>query len=346
MDLKQTGKFIAELRKERNMLQSDLASELHVTDKAVSRWETGRGLPDADSMLALSSFFDVTINELLMGKRNETPEKAKKEEATVAVECLKTSRKKKNMRVWIAALSAALLLALILSCLAFTALYKNVTGSAQCVIAEDYSYITLFGSKYLPFDIGENICVPGTVLIEEAQVENADFFTKLLFGDRIQLVNGCDNADFIYLNSEYDGPSEYYCLESAYEKYTALLQAPKEKFAAEIITKSRNAYDLLLDDDVVAAITSNSRSDVDGTVNCEIYRSRGEESIVVYRKAAAGPFRRAVGELLYKNGTYYWFDYADIPAGQNNADYRGVTAHPLPENVREKCGKLFDLMFK
>ena len=77
MDIKQTGKLISELRCERKMTQKDLAEQLSVTDKAISRWETGRGLPDADSMIALSAFFDVTINELLLGKRNSVPEKAK-----------------------------------------------------------------------------------------------------------------------------------------------------------------------------------------------------------------------------------------------------------------------------
>ena len=61
MDIKQTGKFVSELRCERKMTQKDLAEQLNVTDKAISRWETGRGLPDADSMLALSVFFNVTI---------------------------------------------------------------------------------------------------------------------------------------------------------------------------------------------------------------------------------------------------------------------------------------------
>ena len=49
MDIKQTGGFIQELRKERKMTQQDLAKELNVTDKAISRWETGRGLGIIDS---------------------------------------------------------------------------------------------------------------------------------------------------------------------------------------------------------------------------------------------------------------------------------------------------------
>ena len=306
MDIKQTGKLISELRCERKMTQKDLAEQLSVTDKAISRWETGRGLPDADSMIALSAFFDVTINELLLGKRNSVPEKAKEEEAKAAVESLKVTRTKKKLGVWIAVISAVLCLSLVLACFLAVALYKNVTGSPDCVITEDYSSVTIFGNKYLPFDIGENTCLHGTVLMSEAQVENADFFTKLFFGDKVYLVDGCDNADFIYLDSEYDGPSKYYCLESAIEKYKALLNAPKDIYAAEIITKNWNSYDMVIDTEIADVIASRSGADANLSVNCQFNRSKGEEAIVIYEKQSVGPFRRAVGELLYKNGRYYY----------------------------------------
>ena len=74
MDAIKTGRFIAELRREKELTQEELAEKLNVTNKAVSRWETGSGFPDVDSMLALSSFFGVSINELLLGVRVALPE--------------------------------------------------------------------------------------------------------------------------------------------------------------------------------------------------------------------------------------------------------------------------------
>ena len=71
MDMQKTGEFIRELRKEKNMTQVELAEKLSCTDKAVSRWETGKGLPDADMLLSLSSVFEISINELLLGERFE-----------------------------------------------------------------------------------------------------------------------------------------------------------------------------------------------------------------------------------------------------------------------------------
>ena len=65
----QIGKFIAELRKQNNMTQQELADKLNVTDRAVSKWENGRGVPDISLLQALSKVFDVSLNELLAGER-------------------------------------------------------------------------------------------------------------------------------------------------------------------------------------------------------------------------------------------------------------------------------------
>ena len=56
MDIQKTGLFLAELRKQKGYTQKELAEKLMVTDKAVSRWETGRGLPDTSLLKALSDF--------------------------------------------------------------------------------------------------------------------------------------------------------------------------------------------------------------------------------------------------------------------------------------------------
>ncbi len=69
MNLQQTGNFIAQLRKEKNYTQQELADLLHVSDKAISRWETGRGFPDLSNLEPLSEVLDVSVAELLKGER-------------------------------------------------------------------------------------------------------------------------------------------------------------------------------------------------------------------------------------------------------------------------------------
>ena len=69
MTSKECGGFISELRKEKKLTQKELAEKINVSDKAVSRWETGKGYPDVTSLVSLSEYFDVSVNELLAGKR-------------------------------------------------------------------------------------------------------------------------------------------------------------------------------------------------------------------------------------------------------------------------------------
>ena len=347
MDIRQTGQFIAQLRKERGLTQQELAAELKVTDKAVSRWETGRGLPDADSLLALSRFFGVTINELLTGRRNPEPEKAKEEEARVAADYLKACGRQKKYRIGFAAVCVLAVLWAAAAIFFSAGFFRNIKGAPHCIIAEDYSYLTLFGEKYVLFDPGEAWCVSGKVLVPEAQVENAPFWSKLLFGETVQLVEGCDTMDFLYLNHEYDGTSSpYYCLERSVSKYQALLAEPAEKTVAEIINGEGTGYDVLLDEKIVTALASLTEAERSPAVNCTTDRSKGEIAVDVNVRGASGPFRRSKGELLYKNGRYYWFDFADIPAEQDNSDWSRIAAYELPDSLTAELDSLFAKMFR
>ena len=69
MNQKTIGKFISDLRKEKGLTQQELADTLNVTDRAVSHWENGRRLPDISLLKELSKIFNVTIDEIISGKR-------------------------------------------------------------------------------------------------------------------------------------------------------------------------------------------------------------------------------------------------------------------------------------
>lgn len=69
MDLQLIGKFICELRKENGLTQQQLGEKLGVTNKTVSRWETGAYLPPVEILQSMSELLDVSINELLSGTR-------------------------------------------------------------------------------------------------------------------------------------------------------------------------------------------------------------------------------------------------------------------------------------
>ncbi|MBO5403223.1 MAG: helix-turn-helix domain-containing protein [Clostridia bacterium] len=68
MDQIKIGKFIAEQRKKQALTQAQLAERLNITDRAVSKWETGRAMPDSSIMLLLCEELKITVNDLLHGE--------------------------------------------------------------------------------------------------------------------------------------------------------------------------------------------------------------------------------------------------------------------------------------
>ena len=68
MDQVKVGKFIAQCRKNKSLTQFQLAEKLNITDRAISKWETGKGMPDSSIMLELCNELDISVNELLSGE--------------------------------------------------------------------------------------------------------------------------------------------------------------------------------------------------------------------------------------------------------------------------------------
>lgn len=71
MDSKVTGKFIADKRKEKKLTQNDLANLLQVTDKAISRWETGEGYPEISMLPKLATLLGCSVDDILQGGQKE-----------------------------------------------------------------------------------------------------------------------------------------------------------------------------------------------------------------------------------------------------------------------------------
>jgi transcriptional regulator with XRE-family HTH domain len=90
-----TGKFIAQLRKEKNMTQSNLGDRLGVSFKTVSKWENGRGMPELSLLKPLSDELGITINELLSGERIKKEQYIDKLEENI-VNTIEYSNKKIN----------------------------------------------------------------------------------------------------------------------------------------------------------------------------------------------------------------------------------------------------------
>ena len=80
MDQIKIGKFIADCRKEKNMTQRQLADILEISDKTISKWECGKGLPEVQFMIPLCDLLGINVNELLSGEKLSADEYQKKAE--------------------------------------------------------------------------------------------------------------------------------------------------------------------------------------------------------------------------------------------------------------------------
>ena len=69
MDQKKTGQFLKSLRKEKNITQEELAKHFNVSNRSVSRWETGTNLPDISLLVEIADFYDVDVREIIDGER-------------------------------------------------------------------------------------------------------------------------------------------------------------------------------------------------------------------------------------------------------------------------------------
>lgn len=116
MNKEAMGNFIADVRKEKGLTQKELAEQLHVTDKAVSKWERGLSFPDISMLEPLSEIMDVTILELLEGQRIVEEDLISKEEVnnivnqSISISDIEIRQKHKKSKTWIIIVSIVVLL--------------------------------------------------------------------------------------------------------------------------------------------------------------------------------------------------------------------------------------------
>ena len=115
MNQEKIGKFIALLRKEKNMTQNDLAKKLKITDRAISKWENGRGMPDLSLLMPLCETLNISINELLSGERlNKKEYQDKLEENIINTIDYSNKKIKKEKRTFKICLSIILIFIILL----------------------------------------------------------------------------------------------------------------------------------------------------------------------------------------------------------------------------------------
>jgi transcriptional regulator with XRE-family HTH domain len=159
MDLIKIGRFIAVCRKKKKITQEQLAERLYITDKAVSKWERGLSLPDADKMLDLCNILDINVNELLNGEKIDMQNYEKKMEELLVELAKQEELKNKRLitDMWVLTITTFIFyIALILiSC---SLLEEGpILGTIICVSTIVFIIICFYGFK-LEVDAGYYEC--------------------------------------------------------------------------------------------------------------------------------------------------------------------------------------------
>ena len=116
MDMIKVGRFISTKRKEQNLTQMQLAEKLSITDRAVSKWECGKALPDSSIMIELCEILNISVNELLTGEEIEM-EKYDKQVEKNLIELVKqkeeSDKRLLNIEIVLMAISITFFIAII-----------------------------------------------------------------------------------------------------------------------------------------------------------------------------------------------------------------------------------------
>lgn len=100
MNQEKIGQFIAERRKANNLTQAQLSERLHITDKAVSKWERGKAMPDTAIMLDLCELLGISVHELLSGEKIDVENKGQQNEQLLLD--MTKELEEKNKTIWTA----------------------------------------------------------------------------------------------------------------------------------------------------------------------------------------------------------------------------------------------------
>lgn len=131
MDQIRIGKFIAKIRKEKGMTQRELADILMISDKTVSKWECGKGLPEVSLMMPLCDVLDISVNDLLTGESvSDLNYKEKAEENMMNL----MEENQKNKEIWIARVIGAIITIISVCSLIVIAAYIEMHTAIRIVL--------------------------------------------------------------------------------------------------------------------------------------------------------------------------------------------------------------------
>ncbi|MGN0384432.1 MAG: helix-turn-helix domain-containing protein [Lachnospiraceae bacterium] len=245
MNQEKTGMFIAELRKTKGYTQLQLARLLNISDRTVSKWERGAGMPDISMMIPLCEILEISVNELLVGERIPEENIATVSEENI-IDILKRY-KKKMIRVVVSmtlfSYLAGLLLCFTLSNRLVTNLYMAEGDQLMTRIDEEIRIagqngnLDIFKGNVPLYDensLSYPVCViladaGGNIIAETATDKQSELYvsclesTRVKKAGRVNLIEGYISADKIIYATFFECAGETYVV-SAYSHINQVLE--------------------------------------------------------------------------------------------------------------------------
>lgn len=197
MNQEKISLFIQQLRKEQAKTQRELAAELGISDKTISKWETGKGMPDMDTLLPLCNALGISVNELLSGERLSPTDYSEKAEENMMdlLEENENHKKGSILQTWIGVILGMVAVAFLFSIsrnvniawfLDLPSLFELILICGACVFAsgahDKRSIVAVIHKTVIP--AGAIISLSGSVILlgildDPAQIGHALAVTML-----------------------------------------------------------------------------------------------------------------------------------------------------------------------
>jgi len=226
MNQEKIGNFIAQCRKEQNLTQLQLAEKLNMSDKSISKWETGKGMPDSSVMLDLCKYLGISVNELLSGEKLDDTQYFDKANENI-LSITKEAERNKKLKNRIIIICIIIFISLLIGIL-LLGLYKNSYINIdyddrliKCEIIDNKVICSFNGSSLVHFDsceVNNNeetlIFITGKILLENkihSHFETWDSMAQLNSGNEthfkssstIDIMSNNENVKVYYTNISF-----------------------------------------------------------------------------------------------------------------------------------------------
>lgn len=180
MDQIRIGKFISQMRKEKNITQKQLADSLAISDKTISKWECGKGLPEVSLMLPLCEILQITVNDLLSAERVSVVEYQKKAEENMMDLMKENAENKKRMAlsiicgvITIIAVCSLIIIASYIELPTIARIALIIFAAATAVVGVGAAAVLEIKAGYYECPHCKALFVPTMVTKSESQLKNS-----------------------------------------------------------------------------------------------------------------------------------------------------------------------------